>query len=179
MINHPNWIVRLAQQVAAAASLALLAGCIDSAKPLLTGARPLLGERLNLQLYAMRDNAVYDPATANFVWQNGHYARTGGTDTSIHDLTLHAFQGTDLIAQEIPAGAPVNYAILRKLAEGTYLVFVIDEGDADEATRKKFCSNRPGAGCTVTTRQAVLAFAHASAAKRPAVGGLVLLLTDQ
>jgi hypothetical protein len=179
MIEHPNWVVRLARQVLAVASLALLAGCIDSAEPLLGDARPLLGERLNLQLYAMRENALYDPATANFVWQNGHYARNGGTDTSIHDFTVHALRGSDLIAQEIHAGAPVNYAILRKLAEGTYLVFVIDESDADRATRKKFCSKRPGPGCTVSTRQAVLAFARASAAKRPSVGGLVLLLAEQ
>src|ERR1700683_1204790 len=178
MINHPNWVIRLAQQVLAIASLALLAGCIDSAEPLLTNAQPLLGERLNLQLYAMRENGLYDPATANFVWQNGHYARTGGTDTSIHDFTLQAFQGSDLIAQEFQAGAPINYAILRKLAAGTYLAFVIDESDADKATRRKFCK-RPGAGCTVTTRQAVLAFARASAAKRPSVGGLVLLLSEQ
>jgi hypothetical protein len=179
MINHPNWVVRLAQQVLTVAVLAVLAGCIDSAQPLLDDALPLLGERLNLQLYAMRENAVYDPATANFVWQNGHYARTGGTDTSLHDFTLHAFQGSDLIAQEIHAGSPVNYAILRKLAEGTYLVFIINESDADKATRKRFCSNRSGAGCTVTTRQAVLAFARVSAAKRPSLGGLVLLLADQ
>jgi hypothetical protein len=179
MINHPNCILRLARQVLAVTSLALLAGCIDSAEPLLGDARPLLGERLNLQIYAMRENAVYDPATANFVWQNGHYARTGGTDTSLHDFTLHTFRGSDLIAQEIHAGSPVNYAILHKLAEGTYLVSVIDESDADKATRKKFCTNGLGTGCTVTTRQAVLAFARASAAKRPRVGGLVLLLADQ
>ena len=178
MTNHLNWVVRLALQLLALVSLALLAGCIDSAEPLLTGAQPLLGERLNLQLYAMRKDGVYDPATANFVWQNGHYARTGGTDTSIHDFTLHAFRGADLIAQEFHAGAPVNYAILRKLAAGTYLAFVIDESDADKATRKKFCK-KPGAGCTVTTRQAVLAFARASAAKRPSIGGLVLLVSEQ
>jgi hypothetical protein len=178
MIKFPHLLVRFAQQVLAIASVALLAGCIDSAEPLLTGARPLLGERLNLQLYAMRKDGVYDPATANFVWQDGHYARIGGTDTSIHDFTLHAFQGSDLIAQEFQAGAPVNYAILRKLAAGTYLAFVIDESDADEATRKRFCK-KPGPGCTVTTRQAVLAFARASAAKRPSMGGLVLLVSEQ
>jgi hypothetical protein len=179
MINHPNLVFCIARQVVAAASLALLAGCIDSAEPLLGGARPLLGEQLNLQLYAMRKNAVYDPATANFVWQNGRYVRTGGTDTSIHDFTVHPFRGSDLIAQEIPSGAPVNYAILRKLAEGTYLVFVIDESDANNATRKEFCRNRRVSGCTVTTRQAVLAFARATAAKRPSMGGLVLLLAEQ
>jgi hypothetical protein len=179
MINYPNRVFRFARQVVAVASLGLLAGCIDSAEPLLGNARPLLGERVNLQLYAMRKNAVYDPATANFVWQNGHYARTGGTDTSLHDFTVHPFRGSDLIAQEIPSGAPVNYAILRKLAEGTYLVFVIDEDDANAATRKRFCRSTRMSGCTVTTRQAVLAFARASAAKRPSVGGLVLVLSEQ
>lgn len=178
MIKYPNWVVSVVQKVLAIGSLALLAGCINSSEPLLTNAQPLLGERLNLQLYAMRENGLYDPATANFVWQNGHYARIGGTDTSIHDFTLHSFQGSDLIVQEFHAGAPVNYAILRKLAAGTYLAFVIDESDADKATRKRFCKS-PGSGCTVTTRQAVLAFARASAAKRPAAGGLVLLLSEQ
>jgi hypothetical protein len=179
MINYPKRVLRSVRHILAAASLVLLAGCIDSAEPLLGNARPLLGERLNLQLYAMRKDGVYDPATANFVWQNGRYARTGGTDTSIHDFTVHRFRGSDLIAQEFHPGAPVNYAILRKLAEGTYLVFVIDESDANNATRKEFCSGRHALGCTVTTRQAVLAFARASAAKRPAVGGLVLMLSEQ
>jgi hypothetical protein len=174
MIKHPNWV----RQILVIAGLALLTGCIDSAEPLLTNGRPLLGERLSLQLYTMRENGLYDPATANFVWQNGHYARTGGTDTSIHDFTLHAFRGSDLIVQEFHAGAPVNYAILRKLAAGTYLAFVIDESDADKATRRKFCKGS-GTGCTVTTRRGVLAFARASAAKRPAVGGLVLSLSEQ
>ncbi len=178
MINHLNWVIRLTQTALVITSLTLLAGCIDSAEPLLTDAQPLLGEQLNLQLYAMRKNTVYDPAMANFVWQNGRYARTGGTDTSIHDFTLHPFRGSDLIAQEIHPGAPVNYAILRKLAEGTYLVSVIDESDANSATRKKFCNNRRRLGCTVTTREAVLAFAGASAAKRPSTGGLVLLLAE-
>jgi hypothetical protein len=175
MIKHPNWV----QQILAIAGLALLTGCIDSTEPLLTNGRPLLGERLSLQLYAMRENGLYDPATADFVWQNGHYTRTGGNDTSIHDFTVHALRGPDLIAQEFHAGAPVNYAILRKLAAGTYLAFVIDESDADEATRRKFCRNKRMSGCTVTTRQAVLAFAGASAAKRPSVGGLVLMLSEQ
>jgi len=179
MIKHPNWPFWLAQKLVAVVGLTLLAGCIDSTEPLLHGARPLLGERLNLQLYAMRKDGLYDPATANFVWQNGRYVRTGGTDTSIHDFTLHSFRGSDLIAQEIPSGAPVNYAILRKLAEGTYLVFVIDENDANAATRKKFCGIKRISGCTVTTHQAVLAFARASAAKRPSVGGLVLVLAEQ
>jgi hypothetical protein len=174
MIKRPN----LVASIFALACVAALAGCIDSAEPLLTNARPLLGQRLNLQLYAMRATGLYDSATANFVWQNGHYARIGGTDTSIHDFTLHPFQGRDLIVQEFHAGAPVNYAILRKLAAGTYLAFVIDEADADEATRRKFCK-RLGSGCTVTTRQAVLAFARASAARRPSVGGLVLVLSEQ
>jgi hypothetical protein len=179
MVKHSNRPVWFARQALAIACLALLAGCIDSAEPLLGDARPLLGERLNLELYAMRENAVYDPATANFVWQNGRYTRTGGTDTSLHDFTVYPFHGLDLIAQEFHQGAPVNYAIVRRLAEGTYLVFVIDEDDASAATRGKFCRNKRISGCTVRTRQAVLAFARATAAKRPSVGGLVLLLAEQ
>jgi hypothetical protein len=131
-----------------------------------------------LQFYALRDGAAHEPLSERFAWRGGRYVRTAGDD-SIGDFTLHAFEGGDLVVQSIRSGRPAEYAIARKLADGTYLVVAIDENDADEATRGKFCGNVADAGCRVATRDAVLAFARATAAKPHATGGLAVLLADQ
>ena len=61
--------------------------------------------------------------------------------------------------QTLSAGKPVEYGIARKLADGVYLVAVVDESDADEATQNKYCEKPPGSACRVKSREAVLAFA--------------------
>src|SRR5271156_4611637 len=146
-------------------SLAPLAGCIDSAEPLLTDAQPLLGERPSLQLYALRDGAAHEPAIADFTWRENRYVRISGNADGIGDFTLHRFEGADLLVQSLRHGLPVEYAIAHELADGTYLVIAIDETEAGEAVRGQFCSTEKGLACRVSTREAVLAFAHATGAK--------------
>ena len=46
----------------------LLAGCIDSSGPILPNAQPVLGLKLNLQLYTLRDGHALDPERARFAW---------------------------------------------------------------------------------------------------------------
>jgi hypothetical protein len=172
-----------APQILALASFALLAGCIDSVQPILTDAQPLLGERPRLEFYALREGAAHEPTAETFAWRGTRYVPTGGTAADVGDFTLHnfkgdAFEGADLIVQSIRSGKPAEYAIARKLAGGTYLVVAIDENDADEATRGKFCGHEAGAACRVATREAVLAFAHATAAKPHAAGGLAVLMAE-
>jgi hypothetical protein len=60
-------------------------------------------------------------------------------------ITIRLFEGSDLIVQSIRPGLPAEYAIARKLADGTYLVAAIDETDADESTRSQFCGRESGA----------------------------------
>jgi hypothetical protein len=80
--------------------------------------------------------------------------------------------------QNLRPGHPAEYAIARKLAEGTYLVVAIDEADADDATRGRLCGTKAGSACRVTTRDAVLTFARATAAKPHSAGGLAVLMAD-
>ncbi len=167
---------RLARTILVLAGLGLLAGCIDSAQPLLTDAQPLLGRRARLEFYVLRDGMAREPAMTTFAWCNGRYVPVRGTASDIHDFTLHAFAGDDLIVQSLRRGHPAEYGIARKLADGAYLLFAVDEDDADEATRRKFCDKSAGTACRVATREAVLAFAQASAAKPHPSGGLALLL---
>jgi hypothetical protein len=166
----------LARHVLALAGFVLLAGCISSSAPILTDGQPLLGEQPHLHFYTLRDGAAHDPATATFRWRDGRYVPVGGTQKDIGPFTLHAFEGSDLLVQSIRPGKPVEYAIARKLAEGTYLVFAVEEADADATTRAKYCNTDQNAACRVATREAVLAFAHATAAKPHSTGGLAILM---
>ncbi len=179
MIFELSRRARLASHVFAVASFALLTGCISSSAPILTDAQPLLGEGPRLQFYALHDGAAYEPTEATFRWRDDRYVPTGGTADDVGPFTLHAFEGADLIAQSIRPGHPSEYAVVRKLADGTYLVVAIDEDDADDATRNSFCAKDPGASCRVTTREAVLAFARATAAKSHSTGGLAVLMAEQ
>jgi hypothetical protein len=156
----------------------LLANCIESTQPLLGDARPLLGDRLRFQLYALRDGAAHDPIAATFVWRDGRYVLTSGNGEGFGDITIHAFEGPELIVQSIRPGLPTEYAIARKLADGTYLVVAIDETDADESTRNRFCGKESGASCRVAAPDAIVAFARATAAKLHTTGGLAVLLAD-
>ena len=177
MTNHQLRRAR-APKILALIGFLLLAGCINSAKPLLTDAQPLLGERPRFEIYVLRDGAAREPNSEAFAWRNGRYTPVRGTTSDIRDFTLHSFEGDDLIVQSLRPGHPAEYGIARKLADGTYLLFAVDENDAEAATRDRYCGKEPDAACRVATREAVLAFAHASAAKPHPTGGLAVLLAS-
>jgi hypothetical protein len=160
----------------ALASFAILSGCISSEGPILTDGQPLLGKEPHLLFYVLRDGTAREPSAKTFRWQDDRYVPIGRSAKDIGPFTLHAFEGSDLVMQSVRAGKPVEYGVARKLADGVYLVAVVDESDADEATQNKFCEKPPGAACRVNSREAVLAFARATAAKPHAGAGLALLM---
>jgi hypothetical protein len=169
----------LAPGIFALACLVMLGGCIQSLKPLFTDAQPLIGRHPHIAFYVLRDGAAREPATETFTWRDGRYVPVRGSASDIHDFTLHQFEGSDLIVQSLRAGLPAEYGIARKLADGTYLLFAVDENDADAATRNKCCVNDARASCRVTTQEAALALARASAAKPHSSGGLAVLMADR
>jgi hypothetical protein len=178
-----TFISRLTSRFAPAAfallGLISLAGCIDSAAPILTDAKSMLGERLHLQLYGVHDGAAHEPGSETVAWRGDRYVHIGGTVKDLDDFSLHDFEGNDLLVQSMRRGKPVEYALARKIADATYLVFPIDESDADEATRTKLCGKDAGAACRVTTREQVLAFARATAAKPHSTGGLAIVMAGR
>lgn len=167
---------RRALNILTTAGLLLLGGCIDSTQPLLSGAQPLIGKRARIEFYVLRDGAAREREVETFVWRNDRYHPLHGAASDIHDFSLHPFEGDDLIVQSQRPGYPAEYGIARKLAEATYLLFAVDEADADASTRDKYCDKAVRAACRVATREAVLAFARASAAKPRSTGGLAVLL---
>jgi hypothetical protein len=163
-------------RLVALASTLSLAGCISSTAPVLTEGKPLLGETVHLQLYHLRDGLAHDPATGTLRWQNGSYRTFEDGKKETSRLTLQTFDGADLIVQSTDKNNFTEYAVARKVIDGVYLVFVIDEADADEATRKQYCKANADSGCTVTTPEAVLAFARATVGKPHDSPSIALLL---
>lgn len=162
-----------------ALSALALAGCIDSAEPILTDAKPLLGPRLNLQFYSLVDGVANEPSQEQFAWNGSSYVRSGGADT-VDAFSVHTFDAGDYLIQSAPGKKQqkIEYALLHKLADGAFVARVIDEGDADAATRAKSCVMTTKFSCRIGTRQQLLAFARATAARRHSNGGLVLRLPD-
>ena len=158
----------------------VLTGCIDSSGPILTDAQPILGPRLNLQLYSLRDGHAHDPERASFTWDGKLYIRSGGGMKDVSSFTVHPFEAGDTIIQASQLRHPqiAEYALMRKLAEGVYQVIAIDEDDADEPTRAAQCKHPGGAACRIETREQLFTFARATAAKRKTDGGLAIQLDD-
>jgi hypothetical protein len=158
----------------------VLTGCIDSSGPILTDAQPILGPRLNLQLYSLREGHAHDPERASFAWNGKLYVRSGGDMKDVSSFTVHPFEAGDSIIQSSQLRHPqiAEYALMRKLAEGVYQVIAIDEDDADEPTRTAQCKHPGGTACRIETREQLFTFARATAAKRKTDGGLAIQLDD-
>ncbi len=160
-----------------------LAGCIDSADPILSDSQAVFGPQVKLQLYGLRKDYATEPQQVKFKWNGALYVHAGGGLREVSAFSVQPFEGGDYIIQEVPAKKPrsTEYALLHKIAEGTYLVIVIDEADADEPTRAAFCGKGTKAdpsSCRITTREQLIAFARATAARRHMDGGLAIRLED-
>ena len=158
----------------------VLAGCIDSSGPILTDAQPVLGQHLNLQLYALRDGHAHDPERARFSWNGKLYLQSGHGMNDVKGFTVHPFEGGGYIIQSSPTRHPqtAEYALMHQLAEGVYQVIAIDEDDADAATRAANCKHPGGTACRIETREQLFTFAHATTARKKTGGGLAVRLED-
>jgi hypothetical protein len=138
---------------------------------------PVLGERGQLHVFSLSDGAAHDPATVTFQWTGSRYM-VRGKSIDVTDFTALAFEGRDLIVQGRSARPPhaIEYALARRLADGTYLVVPIDENDVDEATRAKFCTKASGIACGITTPEQLFVFARATADKSMDGGGLAVVV---
>ena len=170
----------LARAMLAALGALTLAGCIDSAAPILADAEPVLGPQLHLQFYGLHKGVADDPEQAFYRWDGKLYAHVSGGMADIVGFSLHPFEGGVFIIQSVPVKkeAGIDYAVMRKLTEGVFHVVPVDEDDADAATRAANC--KPvNYSCRIATRDALFAFARATAARHKADGGLAIRLPDE
>ncbi len=155
-----------------------LSGCISSTAPILTDAKPVLGERGQIHVYTLSDGAARDPSVVTFQWNGARYL-IRGKSLGISDFTLHPYEGRDLVVQSTSQRAPrtVEYGLARRLADATYLLVPINEDDADASMRENFCTKTQDASCRIATTEQIFAFARATADKPIEGGGLAVVLT--
>ena len=170
---------RIAQALAVLASLALT-GCISSTTPVLSDAGAILGDRGRIHLFSASVGGEREHEVVSFRWSGSRYVLRG-SPTGASDFTAHAVEGRDLIVQSRSSRPPhlIEYALARKLADGVYLVTAIDENDADDATRERFCTKTQDASCRVTTPEQLFVFAHATAAKEDANGAIAVIVASK
>ena len=157
-----------------------LGACVDSSGPILPDADPIFGKQLRLQFYALDRGYAREPTQGVYTWNGALYTRRSGTMRDVTAFTVHRFEAGEYLIQSVPARRTraTEYALLRPLAGGVYLVIPIDEADADQATRAAYCNKTKGSSCRIETPNQLFAFARATAARRKNGGGLVLRLTD-
>jgi hypothetical protein len=156
-----------------------LAACVDSSAPLLGGAQPMLGPTVRIHGYSLTDGRASGPEVGNFRWDGAQYRVVGRPTFDVATFTAVPLGGDDLIVQtrsSRPQVKRIEYALARKLADGAYLLTAIDEDDADEATRAKFCVKSAASSCRLESSEALLAFARATAARPDPKGSLALIV---
>lgn len=155
-----------------------LGGCISSTAPILTDAKPVLGERGTIHVYELDQGAARNPGTVTFQWTGGRYVVRGKT-FGFNEFTAYAYEGRDWILQATTQRNPqrIAYGLARKLVNGVYLLVDIKETDADETTRMKFCTKTQDEPCRIATPEQLFVFARAAADKPVEDGGLAVVMS--
>jgi hypothetical protein len=160
--------------------------CVSSTEPILSDARAILGERGQLHIFSAPKDGARTVLRYGFQWRRDRYVAASGPRVAPVEFTAHAFEGRDLVVQwksaatwspkQKPRGfRAVTYFLLRKVADGAYLMVPITENDVDEATRKRFCIKAPETTCRISTPEQLFAFARATAEKEDPDAGIVVI----
>ena len=159
-----------------------LSGCINSARPILSDSQQLFGPRATFQLYGLRKGFAVEPEQVTFAWDGARYVRKSGGLKDVGAFSVHPFEAGDYIIQSVPANKPgmTEYAVMHRLTDGVFQVTVIDENDADAATRSANCGKgeKGDRACRIETRDQLFALARATAARKKDDGGLAIRLSD-
>jgi hypothetical protein len=178
---------RRAPLLALALCLALATGaCVSSTEPILSDARAILGERGQLHIFSAPKDGARTVLRYDFQWRRDRYVTTPGRRAQPIEFSAHPFEGRDLVVQWKSAPTwspkqkqkgmrPVTYFLLRKVAEGAFLMLPVTEDNVDEATRKRFCVKSPETTCRISTPEQLFAFARAAAEKEEPDAGIVVV----
>src|SRR5215475_11175870 len=152
-----------------------LTGCISATGPILGDAKAILGDRIQVHAFASPKDGTRDYSTGIFEWSGSRYVRRSGDFT---DFTIHPYEGRDLIIQSQASrgSSIIDFGLARRIAEGVYLIIPIQEEDADEPTRSRFCTKTQGASCRISTPEQLFVFARATAARDEDNGGVAVVV---
>jgi hypothetical protein len=149
-----------------------LTACLQSKSPLLTDAKPVLGDRFQLNLFEeFIEGKAATVRTSVFHWSGDRYTGVSGDSSGVKETVVQPLAGSDFIVQisegQISEGKGYVYLLGRKLSEGTYQIFSMEPAFDDQAARTKLCTASDQFDCTITTRAQLDAIARAAAAKPP------------
>jgi hypothetical protein len=152
-----------------------LTGCISASGWILGDAKAILGDRIQVHAFASPKDGKRDYTTGIFEWSGSQYVRRSGDFT---DFTIHPYEGRDLIIQSPTSRGStiINFGLARRIAEGVYLIIPIQEEDADEPTRERFCTKTQSASCRISTPEQLFVFAKATAARDEDTGGVAVVV---
>jgi hypothetical protein len=148
-----------------------LTGCISATGWILGDAKAILGDRIQVHAFANPKDGKRDYTTGIFEWSGSRYVRRSGDFT---DFTIHPYEGRDLIIQSPTSrgSTTINFGLARRIAEGVYLIIPIQDEDADEPTRTRFCTKTQVTSCQISTPEQLFVFARAAAAREEDNGGI-------
>jgi len=156
-----------------------LSACVESQKPLLTDTKPTLGNQLDIHLYErFVGRTSLDFHATSYTWSDGKYTRVSGLARDVASFVYQPIEGGDFIVQGTDETQSIfNYWIGRKLLDGVYLIFPLNEADSDAATRDAACAkNQPDGICMVGKYDDLISLARATAARSlrdPSLGIIV------
>ena len=164
---------------AAATATFTLSACVELQMPLITDARPLIGQQFEVHLYEnFVDNKANNFHAAVYRWKDGQYVRASGLASDAKRFVAQPLAANDFIIQSSDEnGKRFLYWIGRKLTDGVYLIFPLDETDADDATRNTICGKDQPDFCRIGTNAQLVTLARATAAKPVRDPALGVLLT--
>jgi hypothetical protein len=143
----------------------MLAGCVQSETPLLTGTKPVLGEQFQLNLFDdFTDGNATTVKTAVFRWDASRYVRVSGELADVKFIAAQPLDDTNSLI-EASDEKVYMYVLGRKLAEGTYRILPVNEKNLDAAGQKQSCVTVKGDICTIATRQQLDTLVRASLGK--------------
>jgi hypothetical protein len=177
----PDHRSRSAEAALAAVALLLLAGfmlaaCVQTKTPLLTGTKPVFGDQFQLNLYEdFTDGKAITMKTAGFRWSATHYTLASGDPPSGVKSFVAEPLDADTFLLEASDEKVYVYLLGRKLAEGTYRILPVDEKYLDKATQTQTCVTQDSETCTIATRQQLDTFVRASIGKTIAYTMLVVI----
>lgn len=145
---------------------------IDSSDPILAESRPVRGPEPKVQLYASRKGYATEPERADYTWNRELNAHTGG---DVHVFSVHPVEANDYIIQTVQK---TEHSLLREFAKGVYLVVVVDDADANEATRAAYCKYVERSSCRIEPTEHLFAYTLATTAQQKDEGSPAIRLSD-
>jgi hypothetical protein len=171
--------------VAAILSMLALSACVDSAGPLLNDPEPILGQKLRVHMVPVGKEQT-DPhgEIIAYAWNGARYEPVSTSKGTQVPFTVHYFGAQDYIVQGFPSPDTVvdtvTYSLVRKAAEGVYVMSPIEEKDLNDEARAKFCDPGIIYTCRISSAEALAQMARATArAQREPLHVLLLRGEDE